>query len=32
MLSIEGLLAVLSFGATMFALGYDIGSRHKTQK
>ena len=26
MLSIEGLLAVLSFGAAMFALGFDIGT------
>lgn len=34
MLTMEGLLAVLSFGAAMFALGYTMGSRDndKTQK
>lgn len=34
MLTIEGLLTVLGFGATMFALGYEIGTHndHKTQK
>lgn len=30
MMTIDGLLAILSFGATMFALGYAIGSN--TQK
>ena len=34
MLTIEGLLAVLSFGLTCFSIGYAIGSNdnHKTQK
>ena len=34
MLTLEGLLAVLSFGLTCFSIGYAIGSNdnHKTQK
>ncbi len=34
MLTIEGLLAVLSFGLTCFSIGYAIGRNdsHKTQK
>ena len=35
MLTIEGLLAVLSFGLTCFSVGYAIGrndNHHKTQK
>ena len=34
MLTVEGLLAVLSFGLTCFSVGYAIGRKdnHKTQK
>jgi hypothetical protein len=32
MLTIEGLIAVLAFGATCFSIGYAIGLHHGTQK